>query len=100
MVSALVGGSYGFLERAQGGDWWSAWMVAGIVCVASLVGLHVLHFVTRVAVQAMKVVVPAAIVLVIGNWLDWGWAKDVTDILQGLWLASVEQAQALWARSA
>ena len=100
VVAVLVGASYGLLDRLQGGDWPSAGMVAGITCVASLVGLHVLHVVTRIVVQAMKVVVLAAIVLAIGNWLDWGWAKDATDTLQGLWLASVEQVQAFWARSA
>ncbi len=43
--------------------------------------------------------IPAAILLAIGNWLDWGWAEETTEVLHGVWVASVEQAKVLWSRA-
>ena len=97
--SVLVGAGYGLLERGLGGDWPEAGVVAGVACVVSLLTLHVLHLMTRIAMQATKIVVPAALLLAVGHILEWHWAVEVTDVLQHLWLASVEQVQAFWARS-
>ena len=98
-IALVAGGIAGFAEYSKNGEPVDA-VVSGLIVFALVaIAIFVLLFVLKLLVQVAKLAVPVALVLAVGNFLDWQWAEDAT-----AWLAEtggdlVEAAETAWAEA-
>lgn len=95
-IAALGAAFAGFLSYGRNPDLLSTAVAAGLTFVAALLGLHVLHFVFRLAVVVAKVAIPIVILLLIGRALHWPVAESASHWLMAAGHQGVELAERGW----
>jgi len=95
-IAALGAAFAGFLSYGRNPDLLSTAVAAGLTFLAALLGLHVLHFVFRLAVLLGKIAIPVVAILLIGCALHWPVAETATHLLREAGHQGVELAARGW----
>ena len=95
-IAALGAALAGFLSYGRNPDLLSTGIAVGLTFLGALLGLHVLHFVFRLAVLLGKIAIPVVAILVVGCALHWPVAETAVDWLWAAGHQGVDLAARGW----
>jgi len=94
---AALGASFaGFLSYQRTPDALTTTIAVVLTFLAALVVLNVLQLALRLAIKALKVVIPAAVLLAVGCAYDWAWAQATVDWLLAVGSEGAQAADQQW----
>ncbi len=95
-MAALAATFAGFLSYERNPDVLKTGVAVVLTFFGTVLALYVLHFAFRVAVVALKVVIPVAVLLAVGCACDWPWAESTVDCLMAVGSKGAQVADQQW----
>ena len=95
--SAVAGIAVGLSKYSSNPDPVSKAVGAGIATFAlAFVALYILYWLALLVIQLLKIAIPIAILLTVGNMLEWPWAQGATQYIFVKFDHAVEAADKKW----
>lgn len=95
-MAALAATFAGFWSYERNPDVLKTGVAVVLTFFGTVLALYVLHFAFRVAVVALKVVIPVAVLLAVGCACDWPWAESTVDCLMAVGSKGAQVADQQW----